>query len=175
MAPVKVQVQVQGAMCAMGVSLLPPDGLPGPDEESALFLQDVVSPPEHGPREAITTRNERFVSTAALNQRRCWASGRQIAGDWTGRSISGLPGGAGQSGQSLATISRRRFSAPWSDRSPAPGRSDRGRERCQAVTFRPVRRWSIDHAMLWLGRPRVQCLPGPPVACHRPPYAGRCL
>jgi hypothetical protein len=68
----------------MGVPLLPIDGLPGPDEESALFLQDVVSPPESAPRAAITTRNERFVSSAALNQRRYLASGRQIAGDGAG-------------------------------------------------------------------------------------------
>jgi hypothetical protein len=56
----------------MGVPLLPIDGRTGPDEESALFLQDVMSQPEPAPRGVIGTRNERFVSTAALNQRRYW-------------------------------------------------------------------------------------------------------
>jgi hypothetical protein len=79
-----VMAQVRGAMGAMGVPLLP-IGLPERDEGLALFLQDVVTPPEPAPRGAITTRNERFVSTAALNQRRYWASGRrQIAGDGAG-------------------------------------------------------------------------------------------
>jgi hypothetical protein len=44
-----VLARVQGAMCVMGVPLVPIDGLPEPDEESALFLQDVVSPPEPSP------------------------------------------------------------------------------------------------------------------------------
>jgi hypothetical protein len=79
-----VMAQVQGAMCAMGVPFLPIGGLSGPDERSALFLQDVVSPPEPAARGAVTTRNERFVSTAALNQRWYRASGRQIAGDGAG-------------------------------------------------------------------------------------------
>jgi hypothetical protein len=87
--------QVQGAMCVMGLPLLPIDGLPGPDGESALFFRDVVSPPEPAPRGAITIRVERFVSTAALSQRRRWASGRQIAGD-VGESIPGIPGSAGE-------------------------------------------------------------------------------
>jgi hypothetical protein len=41
-----VMSQVQGEMRGMGVPLLPIDGLRGRGEESALFLQDVVSPPE---------------------------------------------------------------------------------------------------------------------------------
>jgi hypothetical protein len=99
----------------MGVPILPIDGKPG--EESALFLQDVVSPPEPAPRGAITTGNERFVSTASLKQRRYWASGRQIAGDGAGGASSRIPSSANQSGESPATISGRRFSAPWLDRS----------------------------------------------------------
>jgi hypothetical protein len=59
-----VLARVQGAMCAMGVRLSPIDGPPGLDGESARYLQAVVSPHEP-PQGAITTRNERFVSTAA--------------------------------------------------------------------------------------------------------------
>jgi hypothetical protein len=71
--------RVQGGKCAMGMPVLPIDGQRGPDEESALFHQDVVSPPEPAARGAITTGNERFVSTGALDEVGGWASGRQIA------------------------------------------------------------------------------------------------
>jgi hypothetical protein len=126
-----VLAQVQGAMCVMGVPLLPIDGLPEPDEESALFLQDVVSSPEPVARGAITTRNERFVSTAARNHRRYWASGRQIAGAGAAWSISGIPGSAGhhfQASLQCALVGSISGCLPGVDCLPR-------REGCQAVTF----------------------------------------
>jgi hypothetical protein len=38
----------------------------------------VVSPPARAPRGAAIIRNERFASTAARNQRKCWVRGSQI-------------------------------------------------------------------------------------------------
>jgi hypothetical protein len=63
----------------MGVSLSRIDGVPEPDEGSPAFLHDVVSPPVRAPPGAASTRNERCVFTAALNQRKEWESARQIA------------------------------------------------------------------------------------------------
>jgi hypothetical protein len=76
-----VLARVPGAMQAMGVPLPVIDGLPPADEGSPIFLQDVANPPGPRQRAAITTRNERFVSTAALNQRKYWTSGMQLADD----------------------------------------------------------------------------------------------
>jgi hypothetical protein len=55
--------------------------MPEPDGGSPIFLDDVVSPPALAASRAITTRKERYVSTATLNQRKYWESGRQIADD----------------------------------------------------------------------------------------------
>jgi hypothetical protein len=68
-------------MVVMSVLLARIEGVPEPDEGSPFFLHDVVSPPAPAPPGAITTRKEHFVSTAALNQRKYWESGRQIADD----------------------------------------------------------------------------------------------
>jgi hypothetical protein len=76
-----VLARVQGAMQAMGVRLAIIDGLPPADEGSPIFLHDVANPPGPRQRAAITARNERFVSTDALNQRKYWTSGMQLADD----------------------------------------------------------------------------------------------
>jgi hypothetical protein len=76
-----VLARVQGAMRAMGVLLAMIDGLPPADEGLPTFLYDVANPPDPRQRGAMTTRNERFVSTAALNQRKYWTSGMQLADD----------------------------------------------------------------------------------------------
>jgi hypothetical protein len=69
--------RVQGAMVVMGVPLSRIDDVP--DQGSPVILRDVASRPVPAPPGAITTRKERYVSTAALNQRKDWESGRQIA------------------------------------------------------------------------------------------------
>jgi hypothetical protein len=66
-------------MVVMGVPRARIDGVPEPDEGSPVFLHEVVSPPAPAPPGAITTRKERYVCTPALNQRKDWESGRQIA------------------------------------------------------------------------------------------------
>jgi hypothetical protein len=68
-------------MVVMCVPLARIDGVPEPDEGSPVFLHDMVSPPALAPPGAITTRNERYASTAALSQGKNWESGRQIADD----------------------------------------------------------------------------------------------
>jgi hypothetical protein len=55
-------------------------GLLLPYEGRPVFLHDIVTPPAPAAGGAITTRNERFVSKAALNQRK-WISGAQVADD----------------------------------------------------------------------------------------------
>jgi hypothetical protein len=76
-----VLARVQGAMQAMGVPFAIIDGLPPADDRSPVFLHDVANPPGPRQRAAITTRNERIVSTAAPNQRKYWTSGMQLADD----------------------------------------------------------------------------------------------
>jgi hypothetical protein len=49
------------------------------DEGWPIFLHNVADPPEPGWRGAITTRNERFVSAAGLNERKYWTSREQLA------------------------------------------------------------------------------------------------
>jgi hypothetical protein len=53
----------------------PADRRPPVDEGSPIFLHDVACPSELGLRGAITTRNERFPSAAALSQPRYWTPG----------------------------------------------------------------------------------------------------
>lgn len=73
---------VREAMWASGFALCGLDGSPSPEGLSPLFLDQVVNLPEPVPRGAITTRNEHFMSTAALSERR----------GHTARAQTGAPG-----------------------------------------------------------------------------------
>jgi hypothetical protein len=154
-------------MCVMGGPLLPVDGLPEPDEASALLLQDVVSPHEPAPQGAITTRKERFVSTAALNQRLYWASGRHIAGDGGIHLWHSRQPWRPFSGVTSVRPSRIDLGLPALCGLPAKAGGMSG---CDT---RPVRRWGADHAVFWLCGPRVQCLPRPPSEFLGPLHAGQ--
>jgi hypothetical protein len=70
-------MEVQGAVCAVGIRLSPVDGMPPRVSGSATFLLPVVSRSRCAPRGAVITRKERFASTAARNQRKCWVAGSQ--------------------------------------------------------------------------------------------------
>ena len=70
--------QVMGAMWASGLDMCEVVGLPAPDKETPKYLHDMVTCPDAAHRWAITTRNERFVSIAALNQRKFFTSGARL-------------------------------------------------------------------------------------------------